>query len=108
LNVLINKLLQTTEKLKFEFIINDQMLRSTLGEHLQGISNEAQLEVYYTFAIHKPTLEQEKDNEEWIKSVGVEINFDEEQLITATGLFSGVVNLFDHDYNQKSSKQLFE
>lgn len=108
LNVLINKLLATSEKLKFEFIIKDQMLRSSLGDLLQGASNEAQLEIYYTFAIHKPTLEQEKDNEEWIKCVGVEINFDEEQLLTATGLFSGVVNVFDHEFNQKCSKQVFE
>lgn len=84
------------------------MLRSTLGEHLKGLSNESEVKIYYTFAIHKPTLEHEKDNEEWIKSVSVEINFDEEELISATGLFSGVVNIFDHEFNLKSSKQIYE
>lgn len=86
------------------------MLRSTLGEHLQGASNESQIVIHYTFAINKPSLEQEKDNEEWIRVVSVEQVFEDEEegALCATGLFSGVINVFDGEFNQIASKEVYD
>jgi len=51
-------------------------------------------------------LEHEKDNEEWIKCVSSEFLFedeDESSGVIMSGLFNGVVNIYDSQFELKHS-----
>jgi hypothetical protein len=75
------------------------------------VSSEEVVIIHYTFALKKPKLEQEQDQEEWIKCVKMEYKFEDEKDKSAylmTGLFNGVVNLYDSEYNLKHSLKAHE
>ncbi|ELP91990.1 WD repeat-containing protein, putative [Entamoeba invadens IP1] len=68
LSKLINTLLQLETHIPFDFIVNGDFLRKTLGEHLteRDMSKEAVTEIEYTVALPAPEETWENDEKNWI------------------------------------------
>ena len=114
LTKVIHALLENSisEKVKFEFLINGQMLREDLGSMMKKnhLSNDEIIEITYTFAMHKPKEDQKIENDEWIKSIKTLFQFEPTQSLvpTAVGFFDGSVKLYDNEFNIIYNKKLHE
>ncbi|KAF2212551.1 hypothetical protein CERZMDRAFT_40814 [Cercospora zeae-maydis SCOH1-5] len=73
LSTLVNKLLETTQPVPFEFLINGQYLRTTVDEFLteNGISAETTLHVEYVKALSPPQYIASYEHDDWVSSVDV-------------------------------------
>ncbi|KAK5112976.1 ribosome biogenesis protein ytm1 [Meristemomyces frigidus] len=73
LSTLVNRLLETTQPLPLEFLINGQFLRTSLDEFLtrNGVSAETTLSVEYVKALIPPLYVTSYEHDDWISSVDV-------------------------------------
>lgn len=62
---------EISKKVKFEFLVNGEMLRDDLGGMMKkhNISNDETIEITYTFAMHKPKEDKKIEEDEWINVI---------------------------------------
>ncbi|KAF2863538.1 WD domain, G-beta repeat-containing protein [Piedraia hortae CBS 480.64] len=91
LSILVNKLLQTEKPIPFEFLIQSQFLRTSLGEFLakNGIANESVLNVEYVRALAPPLYVASYEHEDWVSAVDAQ---DERVL---SGSYDGLVRVWN-------------
>ncbi|CCF55846.1 hypothetical protein KAFR_0A04110 [Kazachstania africana CBS 2517] len=94
-NHLLNPDNDTNKKaIPFDFLIDGQMLRSSLDDYLvkNGLSSEVSLNIEYTRAILPPSYLTSFQNDDWISSIDVSGN-SLNQIIT--GSYDGVVKTWN-------------
>mmetsp|Transcript_4265 Transcript_4265/g.12081 ORF Transcript_4265/g.12081 Transcript_4265/m.12081 type:complete len:457 (-) Transcript_4265:35-1405(-) len=71
LSELVNHLLSNESPLPFDFLVDGEFLRTTIGEHLEarGLSSEAVLRIEYVFALSKPEKNEVEKAPDWISGV---------------------------------------
>ena len=73
LSQVVNHLLEGDEYIPFEFLVEDELLRASLGEHVaaRNTSTEATLEVEYFPALLPPEPKDENEQEDWISCISI-------------------------------------
>lgn len=73
LSEIVNHLLQSEKPVPFDFLIDGELLRSSLEEYLtkKGLSSETLLNVEYARAVLPPSYLASFNNEDWISSIDV-------------------------------------
>lgn len=82
---------------KFQFMVNDTFLTSTLVELMERlkISNESAVEVFYSFALEKPKPKHTSPQDEWVGSISTHSLADGKAHPYVVGLMNGDLKLFD-------------
>lgn len=89
------------EKRKFNFMVNNTFLTSTLGELLTRLSfsNESTVEVWYLFALEKPKPKHTSPQDEWVSVIcPLRHYMNEKAKSYVVGLMNGDVKLYDHKH----------
>ncbi|ORY59879.1 ribosome biogenesis protein YTM1 [Leucosporidium creatinivorum] len=75
LSELINKVLENSSPIPFDFLINSSLLRSSLGAYCAqtGTSEEVTLEIEYLPSTLPPQLESTLPSEDWVSDVSLAI-----------------------------------
>ncbi|AQZ14939.1 YTM1 (YOR272W) [Zygosaccharomyces parabailii] len=73
LSEIVNHLLQSEKPVPFDFLIDGELLRSSLEDYLtkRGLSSETLLNVEYARAVLPPSYLASFNNEDWISSIDV-------------------------------------
>ncbi|SCU78392.1 LAMI_0A04478g1_1 [Lachancea mirantina] len=92
LSEIVNHLLKLEQAVPFDFLIDGELLRTSLDEYLtkQGLSSESLLNLEYTRAVLPPSYLSSFNNEDWVSAVDVGGS----QIVT--GAYDGVVRTYNH------------
>src|SRR5690348_12572979 len=77
LSEIVNQVLQSQNVLEktipFDFLVNNQLLRSSLNDFLtsQGLSSESVVTIEYTRSILPPTFLASFNHDDWVSSVDI-------------------------------------
>ncbi|SGY37649.1 BQ5605_C003g01851 [Microbotryum silenes-dioicae] len=76
LSQLINKVLNKDESTPFDFLINQTLLRSSLGAYCaqSGVSEEVTLEIEYLPSTLPPQLESTIPSQDWVSDISLGVN----------------------------------
>ncbi|CCC68132.1 hypothetical protein NCAS_0B00480 [Naumovozyma castellii] len=93
LSEIVNHLLENSTPTPFDFLIDGELLRTSLQEYLvkKGLSSETSLNVEYTRAILPPSFLSSFNNEDWISSI--DVSQDKKAIITAS--YDGVIRTWN-------------
>lgn len=96
LSQVVNHLLECDEYVPFEFLVEEELLRVTLGEHIaaRNTSTEATLEVEYFPALLPPEPQDESEQEDWISCISILRKDDDANLVTTAG-YDGLVKVWN-------------
>ncbi len=99
LSQIINHLLGLQPSRPFDFLIQDELLRLSLHQHMASkqLTTEAVLEVEYVPAVLPPTPKEEHPHDDWISALAVlssSSNTSFSSNIIAAGCYDGVVRLW--------------
>jgi len=105
LSSVLTQLFEDTEapKRKFNFLIDNTFLTSTLQELLTRLnkSNETTVEVYYFFALEKPKPKHTSPQDEWVSVLAPLQHFVNEKAKSyVAGFMNGDVKLFDQKHSE--------
>lgn len=102
LSQIINHLLALDPARPFDFLIQDELLRLSLHQHMAAkqLSTEAVLEVEYVPAVLPPTPKEEHPHDDWISALAVlssnnETSSNNDKIIAA-GCYDGIVRLWQN------------
>ncbi|GAA5907059.1 hypothetical protein JCM6882_005158 [Rhodosporidiobolus microsporus] len=100
LSELINKVLENDSPIPFDFLIDQTLLRSSLGAYCAatGTSEEVVLEVEFLPSTLPPQLESTQPSEDWVSDVSVSVRG---ALLTAS--YAGTLSLQSSDLPAPSS-----
>lgn len=103
LSQVVNYLLEGDDYIPFEFLVEEELLRVSLGEHIaaRNTSTEATLEVEYFPALLPPEPKDENEQEDWISCISILRKHDGTNLVTTAG-YDGFVKIWDEG-NEVSS-----
>lgn len=95
LSEIVNHLLETEAPVPFSFLVNGELLGSTIEEYLRkkGLSSENVLEVEYIRSILPPSFLTSYPHDDWVSSIsliGSEI---------LTGSYDSLLRIWDHSQN---------
>ncbi|OQR95170.1 hypothetical protein ACHHYP_00234 [Achlya hypogyna] len=90
LSQVVNHLLATAEPKPFDFLIDDNFLRTTLEKYVvqNNLNDEAVLELEYVEAHLEPETKHSQDHPDWISAVAAHGGF------VATGCYDGILRVF--------------
>ncbi|KAH9460050.1 hypothetical protein MJO28_004288 [Puccinia striiformis f. sp. tritici] len=73
LSQLINKVLQLTQPVPFDFVVNDQLLRTSVKNFIDshGLSTESVLEIEYLESVLPPKFIQSLEHDDWISDLSI-------------------------------------
>ncbi|PLW32824.1 hypothetical protein PCANC_18826 [Puccinia coronata f. sp. avenae] len=73
LSQLINKVLQLTQPVPFDFVVNDQLLRTSVKNFIDshGLSTESVLEIEYLESVLPPKFVQSLEHDDWISDLSI-------------------------------------
>lgn len=93
LSEIVNHLLQSEKPIPFDFLIDGELLRTSLQDYLvkKGLSSEASLNVEYTRAILPPSYLSSFNNDDWVSAIDV----DAQSNYIVSGSYDGVVRTWD-------------
>lgn len=93
LSEIVNHLLGTEKPIPFDFLIDGELLRTSLDEYLvkKGLSSETTLNLEYTRAILPPSYLSSFNNDDWVSSLDV----DKESMYIVSGSYDGIVRTWD-------------
>ena len=93
LSEIVNHLLGTDKPIPFDFLIDGELLRTSLDEYLvkKGLSSETTLNLEYTRAILPPSYLSSFNNDDWVSSLDV----DKESMYIVSGSYDGIVRTWD-------------
>lgn len=89
---------QAVKGRKFNFMVNNQFLTSTLAELVSrlAISNESVIDVYYLFALEKPKPKHTSPQDEWVSCISSLRHFVNEKAKSyVVGLMNGDLKVYD-------------
>lgn len=88
---------QSTNTTPFDFLIDGQLLRSSLEDYLvkNGLSSEVSLDIEYTRAVLPPSFLSSFSNEDWISSIDVTSGVETPQRSIITGSYDGIVRTWN-------------
>lgn len=91
LSEVVNQLLKTTEPIPFDFLVDGELLRSSVSDYLKskGLSSESVLTLEYVRAIMPPRFVSSFAHDDWVSAV----QFRKE--LVATGSYDGIVRIWD-------------
>lgn len=93
LSEIVNHLLKNDAPVPFDFLIEGELLRSSLQEYLtkKGLSSEVSLNVEYTRAVLPPSYLASFNNEDWVSSIDVDAGSN----YIVSGSYDGVVRTWN-------------
>lgn len=93
LSEIVNHLLGTEKPIPFDFLIDGELLRTSLDEYLvkKGLSSETTLNLEYTRAILPPSYLSSFNNNDWVSSLDV----DKDSMYIVSGSYDGIVRTWD-------------
>ncbi|WAR54109.1 hypothetical protein PtB15_3B620 [Puccinia triticina] len=73
LSQLINKVLQLDQPVPFDFVVNDQLLRTSVKSFIdsRGLSTESVLEIEYLESVLPPKFIQSLEHDDWISDLSI-------------------------------------
>ncbi|KAA1128615.1 ribosome bioproteinsis protein ytm1 [Puccinia graminis f. sp. tritici] len=73
LSQLINKVLQLAQPVPFDFVVNDQLLRTSVKNFIDshGLSTESVLEIEYLESVLPPKFIQSLEHDDWISDLSI-------------------------------------
>ncbi|CAR22807.1 Ytm1p [Lachancea thermotolerans CBS 6340] len=91
LSEIVNHLLGLESAVPFDFLIDGELLRSSLAEYLtkKGLSSETCLNVEYTRAVLPPSYLKSFDNDDWVSALDV----GDSRIVS--GSYDGIVRTWD-------------
>ncbi|CAR28672.1 ZYRO0F09372p [Zygosaccharomyces rouxii] len=91
LSEIVNHLLQSEKPVPFDFLVDGELLRSSLQDYLtkKGLSSETLLNVEYARAVLPPSYLASFNNEDWISS----IDMGDQRIIS--GSYDGIVRTWN-------------
>lgn len=91
LSEVVNQLLKTTEPIPFDFLVDGELLRTSVSDYLksQGLSSENVLTLEYVRAILPPRFVSSFAHDDWVSAV----KFHKEKV--ATGSYDGIVRIWN-------------
>ena len=91
LSEIVNHLLELPKSVPFDFLIDGELLRTTLQEYLtkKGLSSEAFLNVEYTRAVLPPSYLSSFDNEDWVSALDFGSSY------IYSGAYDGIVRTYN-------------
>ncbi|KAG0677171.1 ribosome biogenesis protein ytm1 [Kluyveromyces marxianus] len=91
LSEIVNHLLELPKSVPFDFLIDGELLRTSLQEYLtkKGLSSENFLNVEYTRAVLPPSYLSSFDNEDWVSALDVGSNY------IYSGSYDGIVRTYN-------------
>lgn len=95
LSEIVNLLLETESPIPFSFLINGELLGSTVEEYLtkKGLSTETTLEVEYIRSILPPSFLASYPHDDWISAISLK----EKEIIT--GSYDSLLRIWDQSQN---------
>lgn len=108
LSEVVNQLLQNTEPIPFDFLVDGQLLRGSLQSYLasNGMSNESVITLEYVRAIMPPTFMASFEHDDWVSSCHIASSSKNDSIVT--GCYDGIVRVWDRSgqvLNQLSGHQ---
>ncbi|GMM53089.1 Ytm1 protein [Starmerella bacillaris] len=93
LSEIINQLLENSEPISFDFLIDGKLLKGSLQDFMrnENLSSESIIEIEYVQAVEPPTFMAAYEHDDWVS--GVHINKSISQI--ATGSYDGCVRIWD-------------
>jgi len=98
LSQVINHLLKTEKPIPFDFIIDNEFLRTSLGEFLQtkGKSDEEIVTIWYERARHELQTEGSLPHPDWVSALDHRVYVaDSSDVVLLSGAYDGVVRLWE-------------
>lgn len=91
LSEIVNHLLESSNPVPFDFLIDGELLRTSLQDYLvkKGLSSETFLNVEYTRAVLPPSYLSSFNNEDWVSALDVGNNY------IYSGSYDGVVRTYN-------------
>lgn len=92
LSEIVNHLLKTERSVPFDFLIDGELLRTSLQDYLtkRGVSSEVTLNVEYTRAVLPPSYLSSFNNDDWVSSIDIS---GPQHIVT--GSYDGVVRTWN-------------
>ncbi|KAL3233520.1 Ribosome biogenesis protein YTM1 [Nakaseomyces bracarensis] len=93
LSEIVNHLLESEQPVPFDFLIDGELLRTSLQEYLtkKGLSSEATLNVEYTRAVLPPSFLASFNNDDWVSALDVS----DDRRHIYSGSYDGVVRTWN-------------
>eukprot|EP01147_Barroeca_monosierra_P008607 gene8607-10292_t len=117
LSKLVNELLELEKPLPFDFIIQEEFLRSTLGDVLRthNLPSEEEIPVEYILALLPPKPHATSSENDWISGIDIRTNSPVSAAspnnsggtnLIASSSYDGLGRLYDEEANVKTTLQI--